>query len=95
MEEIKTYKEPQIGGSMRESYKRIIGRNIGNIQAKEGAFEDLFAEDWQRKHPGSSMEQARAAYRNRPGTLTNPVKSPDANSAAIKFGKRGGGMFVG
>lgn len=94
--EIQTYKEPRIPGeSLRESYKRMMRRNIANIQAKAGAIEDLWAEDWQRKNPGSSIEQARAAYRSRPGTLDNPVKAPDANSAAIKFGKRGGGMFVG
>jgi len=94
--EIQKYEEPRIPGeSMRESYKRMMGRNIANIQAKAGAEEDLWAEDWQRKHPGSSMEQARAAYSSRPGSIGNPVKAPDANSAAIKFGKRGGGMFVG
>jgi hypothetical protein len=94
--EIQTYEEPRIPGeSMRESYKRMMGRNIANIQAKAGAEEDLWVEDWKRKNPTSSIEQARAAYSSRPGSIGNPVKAPDANSAAIKFGKRGGGMFVG
>jgi hypothetical protein len=96
MEIIKTYEEQRIPGeSMRESYKRMMGRNIANIQARAGAEEDLWAEDWLRKNPGRGMEQARSAYRSRAGSVGNPVKAPDANSAAIKFGKRGGGMFVG
>jgi hypothetical protein len=83
------------GESLRESYKRILGGIAESKQAKAGAYEDLGAEEWQRRHPGSTIEQARAAYRNRPGTPGNPVKAPDSNSAAIKFGKRGGGYPVG
>ncbi len=81
--------------SLRESYKKIMQRQIGAAQAKAGAEEDVFVEGYRKKNPMSSIEQARSAFQNRPGSLSNPVKAPDANSAAIKFGKRGGGMFVG
>jgi hypothetical protein len=75
-------------GSLKESYKKIMGNRIANAQAEAEAAEELWAEDWKKKNPFGGMDQARAAYANRPGSLTNPVKAPDSNSPEIKFGAR-------
>jgi hypothetical protein len=61
-------------------------KQIGAAQAKAGAEEDVFVEGYRKKNPTSSIEQARSAFKNRPGTTGNPVKAPDSNSAAFKTG---------
>jgi hypothetical protein len=86
-------KAPPSFEALKSMYRSNLESRIRNAQAQAGAEEDVFVEDWRRKNPGRVMEQARSAYRSRAGSVGNPVKAPDSNSAEIKFGKRGGGMF--
>ena len=87
--------QPPSFDALKGSYKKMMGHEITKGQAKSAAQEELFTENWMKKNPGAGFEHAKRAYSNRPGTELNPAKAPDANSAAIKFGKRGGGYPVG
>lgn len=88
-------KAPPSFEALKSMYRSNLESRIRNTRAKSSAEEDMWAEDYVRRNPGTSVAQARLAYRNRPGTEGNPIKTPDSNRAEIKFGKRGGGMFLG
>ena len=62
--------------TLRDQYKSLIRGQIEDEQAKYGALEDIGVEEYLKKNPGSSREQALKVLRQK---RNKPIGAVDPN----------------